>query len=117
VEDRELHLLRLGARRRRRRDAHVDAIAGPQPRARLHGAAVDLDQALIDEAANLGARQRPLTAGELLGQELIEPAGPIRVGGSDVEAPALLLASGLGYQIFDLTCPLDLTRTSTRARS
>jgi hypothetical protein len=22
-----------------------------------------------------------------------------------------------GYQIFDLTCPLDLTSTSTRARS
>ena len=112
----QLHRLRLGARRHRRRDAHVDAITGAQARTRLGRAAVDLDQALVDQAAHLRAGQRPLAAAQRLGQELIQPGRVLRAGGSDVELPALV-GCGLGYQIFDLTCPLDFTRTSTRARS
>jgi hypothetical protein len=101
-------LERLGRRDRDREDvAEADAVARLGDRDGVDGRA-----AVVDEALGLRAGQR----GDERGQRGVEPGG--RAGG-DRDGDGLPVVAVLAsvYQIFDLTCPLDFTSTSTIARS
>jgi hypothetical protein len=105
-EDDQVHRLRLGADRLGRAEEHHHLVAGAQLDPGLVGLdAVDQDVAVLDQALGL----RPAQLRDPRGDEDVEP----------LPGPTLLLGDErpLFYQIFDLTCPLDFTRTSTMARS
>ena len=77
--------------------------------------------AVVDQALDLGPAQRRIVRGD----ERIEPRAGVGLrrdqlaaAGTDVDSLVVVFVLGLiHYQIFDLTCPLDFTSTSTIARS
>ena len=77
----------------------------------LGGFAVDQHAALIDQTLDLRASEPQIRIYE----KVVQPHTQVRIiarRAQDVARDHIV-----AHQIFDLTCPLDLTRTSTRARS
>jgi hypothetical protein len=116
---------RLGQQleRLRRRDVDSDDVAGADPGPGLgRDRPVDRDAAVVDQPLDLRPRQlavargdervEPLAAGGGVDDVLAAPGGR---GGGVGRLPRGVVV--LCYQIFDLTCPFDLTSTSTIARS
>ena len=88
-----------------------------------HRRAADRDHAAIDQALDLGPGQLRIARRH----EHVEPRTGVGVGRDKAAAtgrdslpdwlPRIVVLFVVGYQIFDLTWPLDFTSTSTIARS
>jgi hypothetical protein len=68
VDDAQGYRFRLDVERLRRRDAHVDGIAGAQEIRRLGAASIDGREPLVDQAPGMGARE----IGAVPGNERVE---------------------------------------------